>query len=108
MRTIVFVDGQNLYHLAKTAWFATTVAAPNPYDWPSYDVGNRPPLWYPGIRDASFPKSAFTPVSLTGLTGPSGTYGTISGLTSSVPWKVTAYMFIGVGSALAGRKRALM
>lgn len=38
MRTIVFVDGQNLYHLAKTAWIATTAAVPNPYGWPSYDV----------------------------------------------------------------------
>ena len=34
MRTIVLIDGQNLFHLAKTAW------GPNPpYDWPSYDVG---------------------------------------------------------------------
>lgn len=39
MRTIVFIDGQNLYHLAKTAWIGTTVAVPNPYGWPSYDVG---------------------------------------------------------------------
>ena len=39
MRTIVFIDGQNLYHLAKTAWIGSTVAVPNPYDWPSYDVG---------------------------------------------------------------------
>ena len=38
MRTIVLVDGQNLYHLAKAAWIATTAAAPNPYGWPSYDV----------------------------------------------------------------------
>ena len=38
MRTIVFVDGQNLYHLAKTAWIGSTAAAPNPYGWPSYDV----------------------------------------------------------------------
>ena len=38
MRTIVFVDGQNLYHLAKTAWIGATAAAPNPYGWPSYDV----------------------------------------------------------------------
>ena len=38
MRTIVLVDGQNLYHLAKAAWIATTPAVPNPYSWPSYDV----------------------------------------------------------------------
>ena len=36
MRTIVFIDGQNLYHLAKNAW---QTADPNsPYAWPSYDV----------------------------------------------------------------------
>ena len=35
MRTIVFVDGQNLYHLARNAWASGT---PSPYAWPSYDV----------------------------------------------------------------------
>ncbi len=35
MRTIVFIDGQNLYHLAKTAWAATGLAR---YTWPSYDA----------------------------------------------------------------------
>lgn len=39
MRTIVFVDGQNLYHRAKVAWSDTVSIEPNPYDWPSYDVG---------------------------------------------------------------------
>ena len=33
MRTIVLVDGQNLYHLAKAAW-----GPGGNYDWPSYDV----------------------------------------------------------------------
>ena len=33
MRTIVFCDGQNLFHLAKNAWGDIP-----PYDWPSYDV----------------------------------------------------------------------
>ena len=39
MRTIVFIDGQNLYHSAKEAW-ASTYQGPtsNPYSWPSYDV----------------------------------------------------------------------
>ena len=37
MRVIVFIDGQNLFHLAKSAWRALgSVAAP--YTWPSYDV----------------------------------------------------------------------
>ena len=33
MRTIVLVDGQNLYHLAKSAW-----GPGGPYEHPSYDV----------------------------------------------------------------------
>ncbi len=33
MRTLVLIDGQNLYHLAKTAW-----GPGGSYDWPSYDV----------------------------------------------------------------------
>lgn len=38
MRTIVFVDGQNLYHRAKAAWSDTVSVTPNPYDLPGYDV----------------------------------------------------------------------
>ena len=30
MRTIVLIDGQNLFYLAKAAW-----GPGNPYDWPS-------------------------------------------------------------------------
>ena len=38
MDTIVFIDGQNLYHLAKAAWLSG-VSHPTPhYAWPSYDV----------------------------------------------------------------------
>ena len=33
MRTIVLIDGQNLYYLAKAAW-----GPGGTYDWPSYDV----------------------------------------------------------------------
>ena len=33
MRTLVLIDGQNLYHLAKAAW-----GPGGNYDWPSYDV----------------------------------------------------------------------
>ena len=35
MRTIAFIDGQNLYHLAKRAWGSD---ASSSYSWPSYDV----------------------------------------------------------------------
>ena len=35
MRTIVFIDGQNLYHLAKNAWVSPGKAV---YSRPSYDV----------------------------------------------------------------------
>ena len=35
MRTIVLIDGQNLYHLARRAWAS---GPQSPYAWPSYDV----------------------------------------------------------------------
>ena len=35
MRTIVLIDGQNLYHLARGAW---PYSPSSPYTWPSYDV----------------------------------------------------------------------
>ena len=38
MRVIVFVDGQNLYHLAKSAWGSGDRDTKTPYIWPSYDV----------------------------------------------------------------------
>jgi uncharacterized LabA/DUF88 family protein len=38
MRTIVLIDGQNLYHLARTAWGPGLPGHPSPYTWPSYDV----------------------------------------------------------------------
>ncbi len=38
MRAIVFVDGQNLYHLARNAWAPTPPVSGSPYGWPSYDV----------------------------------------------------------------------
>jgi hypothetical protein len=38
MRVIAFVDGQNLYHLAKHAWAPTPPVSGSPYGWPSYDV----------------------------------------------------------------------
>ena len=37
-RTIVFFDGQNLYHGAKDAWAPDPPLGPSPYSWPSYDV----------------------------------------------------------------------
>ena len=38
MRTIVLIDGQNLYHLARTAWDPGLSRPSSPYAWPSYDV----------------------------------------------------------------------
>ena len=35
MRTLVLIDGQNLYHLARRAW---AFGSDSPYAWPSYDV----------------------------------------------------------------------
>lgn len=38
MRTIVFFDGQNLYHGAKNAWPPASPTDPHLYSWPSYDI----------------------------------------------------------------------
>ena len=38
MDTIVFVDGQNLYHLVKDAWHTNPMDKASSYAWPSYDV----------------------------------------------------------------------
>jgi len=38
VRTIVFIDGQNLYHRAKAAWMTNPLDKASPYAWPSYDV----------------------------------------------------------------------
>lgn len=38
LRTIVFFDGQNLYHLARRAWAPVPVVGDSPYGYPSYDV----------------------------------------------------------------------
>ena len=38
MRTIVLIDGQNLYHLARIAWAPVPADPSSPYSWPSYDV----------------------------------------------------------------------
>lgn len=35
MRTATFIDGQNLYHLAKNAWSSHPS---DRYGWPSYDI----------------------------------------------------------------------
>lgn len=38
VRTILFFDGQNLYHGAKNAWGPQPLRGSHPYSWPSYDV----------------------------------------------------------------------
>lgn len=38
LRTIVFFDGQNLYHGAKDAWAPDPPIGPSSYSWPSHDV----------------------------------------------------------------------
>lgn len=38
MRTIVLIDGQNLYHLAKNAWASKRDRSTLRYSWPSFDV----------------------------------------------------------------------
>ncbi|QOJ35788.1 MAG: NYN domain-containing protein [Nitrospira sp.] len=38
LKVIVFFDGQNIYHLAKSAWAPVPAVANSPYCYPSYDV----------------------------------------------------------------------
>ncbi|MXW24726.1 MAG: NYN domain-containing protein [Dehalococcoidia bacterium] len=38
MRTLVLIDGQNLFHLARRAWAPVPLDPSSPYAWPSYDV----------------------------------------------------------------------
>lgn len=38
LSTIVFIDGQNLFHTAKECWSKLSSNTPNPYLYPSYDV----------------------------------------------------------------------
>ena len=35
MRTIVLIDGQSLFHLARLAWSETDSEASSRYSWPS-------------------------------------------------------------------------
>ena len=38
MKTIVLIDGQNLYHLARELWAPRPQVGGSPYGYPSYDV----------------------------------------------------------------------
>lgn len=38
LRVVVFVDGQNLYYGARSAWREDDPRQHSPYSWPSYDV----------------------------------------------------------------------
>ena len=38
LRTAVFIDGQNLFHLARVAWGGAKNRRTARYSWPSYDV----------------------------------------------------------------------
>lgn len=38
LRSIVFIDGQNFYHSARSAWAPVPQTPGSPYGWPSYDV----------------------------------------------------------------------
>ena len=38
MDTIVFIDGQNLYHSSKDAWHTNPMDKASSYAWPSFDV----------------------------------------------------------------------
>lgn len=38
MRVVTYIDGQNIYHLAREAWGTDSGFLDTPYNWPSYDV----------------------------------------------------------------------
>ena len=38
IRVVTYIDGQNLYHLAREAWGTDGGVLDTPYNWPSYDV----------------------------------------------------------------------
>ena len=38
MRTLVLIDGQNLFHLARSAWAPDPPDPASPYSWPSFDI----------------------------------------------------------------------
>ena len=38
MRTIVLIDGQNLFHLAKMSWGGSDSDSSHPYSYRSYDI----------------------------------------------------------------------
>lgn len=73
MRTVVFFDGQNLYHLARTAWAPAPHVPGSPYGYPSYDVEKIAALmvarqagralqqirFYTGVPDSRSPQTAF-------------------------------------------------
>ena len=41
MRTLVLIDGQNLYHLARIAWAPMPPDRSSPYSWPRADATSR-------------------------------------------------------------------
>ena len=47
MRTLVLIDSQDLYHLARRAWASESAST---YAWPGYDVEKLPHP--PGFQDA--------------------------------------------------------
>ncbi len=73
MRTLVFIDGQNLYHLARNAWAPALHIPGSPYGYPSYDVEKiaalmvarqpgrvlRQMRFYTGVPEPRSPQTAF-------------------------------------------------
>ena len=108
MRTIVFFDGQNLYHLARNAWAPEPQVPGSPYGYPSYDVekiaalmaGRHPGRilqqvrFYTGVPEPRSPQTTFWH----GFWGNKQTSSATSGAREST--------FIAGESIRAARKRA--
>ena len=68
MRTIILIDGQNLYHLARRAWAS---GSSPPYAWPSYDVEKLASLQVSRIPGRTLAETRFYTGVLDPAAGPS-------------------------------------
>ena len=76
MRTLVLVDGRNLYHLAGTAWASGSAS---PYAWPSYDVEKLAHILDSNTPGRPLPAFIYTRAYPTHRRAPRSYFGTASG-----------------------------
>ena len=59
MRTLILIDGQNLYHLARIAWASSSGTQLSSYDWPSYDVEKLAQVLFSRVAGRTFTEIRF-------------------------------------------------